>query len=356
MKTWKKIIRLLLLVVILLPVAVMIAIQIPAVQTFAVDKVAGVLTKNLDGTAHVGKVYFSYPNNLILKDVDLIQGADDTVAHLGKLLVKVKASSLLGDEARIRRFSLEDGRFHLRRYDDGSTNLSRLLAPMQKKAPKDSTQKGGGLPWESIRLDRLTLKHIDFSADTSLTVQDINLTARNLRYGPDGASGRIDNLTLRKGDELAVQELSMDLQYGPTGSSVRNLCYDDGYSNLQADYLTLDYDDPSVFSQFTDKVKLGVSLRKTRFDMRTLHPFLPKLKNMQLAATVEGKINGTVSNLQSDHLRVTTGTGETAARYRQHPVPCGSVPRRNQHGRPRRLCRRRRPKLQEIDHLPLCAR
>ena len=312
MKTWKKIVRLILLVVILLPVAAMIAIQIPAVQTFAVDKVAGVLTKNMDGTAHVGKVYFSYPNNLILKDVDLIQGADDTVAHLGKLLVKVKASSLLGDEARIRRVSLENGRFNLRRYEDGSTNLTRLLAPMQDKAPKDSTRKGGGLPWDSISLDRLTLKHIDFSTDTILSLQDINLLARNLRYGPDGASGRIDNLTLRKDDELAVQQLSMDLQYSPTGSSsVRNLYYDDGYSNLDADYLTLEYNDMSDFSQFMDKVRLGASLRHTRFDMRTLHPFLPMLKDMQLTATIEGKVSGTVSNLQSDHLRVTTGTGET---------------------------------------------
>ncbi len=314
MKTWKKIVRLLVLVVILLPVAAIIAIQIPAIQTFTVDKVAGALTKNIDGTAHVGKVYFSYPNSLILKDIDLIQGADDTVAHLGKVLVKVKASSLLGSEARIRRVSLENGYFRIRQYDDSTTNLSRLLSPLtqkEPKAPKDEAS-GGGMRWDAISLDRLTVKHIDFSADSTLALQDINLSARNLRYAADGASGRIDNLTLRKGDELAVHELSTDIQYSPTGSSaLRNFRYEDDYSQLQADYLTLEYNDLSDFSLFMDKVQLGASLRNTRFDMRSLHPFLPQLRDMQLTATVEGKIKGTVSDLQSDRIRVATGTGKT---------------------------------------------
>ena len=322
MKTWKRIVRLLVLVVIVLPVAAIIAIQVPAVQTFAVDKVAGVLTKNLDGTAHVGKVYFSYPNNLILKDIDLIQGADDTVAHLGKLLVKVKASSLLGNEARIRRVSLEDGFFNIRKYDDSTTNLSRLLAPLKNRPPKEPKEAraagdgeeaaAGGLPWDSFTLDKLNVKHIDFSLDSTLALQDINLSARRLHYGTDGASGRIDNLTLQKGDELAVQELSLDFQYDPAGSAaLRNLRYEDDYSLLDIDYATAEFNDLSDFSQFMDKVKLAASLRNTRFDMRTLHPFLPKLRQMQLAATVEGKIAGTVSNLQSDRLRVATGSGKT---------------------------------------------
>lgn len=133
-----------------------------------------------------------------------------SVAHLGKLLVKVKTSSLLGSEARIRRVSLENGYFRLRKYDDSTTNLSRLLAPMQNKPPKEpqspEEEGKGGLPWNSISLDRLTVKHIDFSADTTLALQDINLSARNLHYSEEGASGRINNLTLRKGDEMCIRD------------------------------------------------------------------------------------------------------------------------------------------------------
>ena len=106
MKTWKKIVRILVLVLLIIPAAAMIAVQIPAVQTALVGKVTETLSKDLDGDVRVGRVMLSFPNNLILKDVDVIQGADDTLAHLGKVLASVKTTSLLfSQEARIRRVS-----------------------------------------------------------------------------------------------------------------------------------------------------------------------------------------------------------------------------------------------------------
>ena len=110
MKTWKKIVRVLVLLVFLLPATLLVAVQIPAVQTAAVGKVTRMLSKDLDGDVRVGRVLFSYPNNLILKDIDVIQGDSDTVAHIGKLLVNLKTSSLLTDEADIRRVSLENSK------------------------------------------------------------------------------------------------------------------------------------------------------------------------------------------------------------------------------------------------------
>ena len=195
MKTWKKIVRLLILVALIVPAAILVAIQIPAVQTSAVRKAGELISKNLDGDIQVGSVYFSYPNNLILKDVDIIQGEGDTLAHLGKALVKIKATSLLfSKEARIRRVSLENGSFNIRRLDDSTTNLSALLAPMMGKEKDD--KESAGLPWEIIKLDRLNLKHIDFSTD-SLALRDINLAARDIRYSePLNLTARIDNLTL----------------------------------------------------------------------------------------------------------------------------------------------------------------
>ena len=303
MKIWKKIVRLLVLLVLILPVVAMIAIQIPAVQTFAVGKLSDSLTRNLDGAAHVGKVYFSYPNSLILKDVDIIQGADDTVAHVGKLLIKLKATSLVLDEAVVRRFSLEDGRVNIHRLDDSTTNLSRLLAPWLESPSKTI------LPWSAFRLDRFTLKHIDVTTD-ELALQDINLDARKLRYSSDGATARIENLTLRKGDELAVQRLSVDAKYDTTGVTLRDFHYVDDYSSIDADLLGLSFQDFSDFSHFTDKVGISASLQPSRLDLRTIQPFMD-LGGRQLALVVAGKVEGTVANLRSDRFRVTSDSGRT---------------------------------------------
>jgi len=311
MKTWKKIVRLLILVALIIPAAAMIAIQIPAVQTAAVRKAGDILSQRLDGDIRVGKVYISFPNNLILKDVDVIQGASDTVAHLGKVLVRLKTTSLLGSqEARIRRVSLEDGSLDIHRLDDSTTNLSALLAPLQKQAHPES--EGGGLPWKSIRLDRLNLKHIDFSAD-SLALRDINLTARNICYSePLNLSARIDNLTLEGKNGLNVNEMSTDLALGPEGLRLDGLHYGDDWTRIDADRVALGFNDFSDFSDFLEKVEIDASLQPSRLDLRTAEAFVP-LGGRQLAIWAEGQVKGTVSKLSSDRFRIQSDSRNTLA-------------------------------------------
>ena len=53
MKTWKKIVRLLILVALILPAAALVAIQIPAVQTAIVGKATGILNQDIDGEIFV---------------------------------------------------------------------------------------------------------------------------------------------------------------------------------------------------------------------------------------------------------------------------------------------------------------
>ena len=309
MKTWKKIVRMLFLVVVIVPVATLIAIQIPAVQTYAVDKVSQILTKDIDGTANVGKVYLSFPNNLILKDVDIIQGERDTVAHIGKVLINLKTTSLvLSQEARIRRISLEDGRIHIRHINDSTTNLSRLIAPLTAQNKTDKTEVGGGLPWESISLDRLTLKDIDFAYD-SLAVEDIHLSLRNARYEGSTAGARIERLSFRSGD-LQVEECRADLAYDSTGVAVKDLRYDDGFTQLRSKRLALGFSDFSDFSDFLNKVDIDASLQNSRIDLHTLKPFLD-LGGRELALWVDGSVKGSVNALQSDRFHIESATRQT---------------------------------------------
>ena len=309
MKTWKKIVRILLLVVIAIPTAAIIAVQIPAVQTAIVGKVTDRLSGQLDGEARIGKVYFSFPNNIILKDVDLIYAEADTVAHLGKVLVNVKASSLLfSDQARIRRVSVEDGKIGIRKINDSTTNLAALLAPMLNKEKKDD--EPFSLPWENVKLDKLTLKHIDCATD-SLDVRDINLAVRNVNYGKT-ASARIENLSLqemRRGFQL--DRLSGDVKLDSTGISVADLRFDDGHTDIYAD-AALGFNDFSDFSEFTDKVMIDADLHDSRLDLQTVKT-LTGGDVPDLALWLDGHVRGTLSDLSSHPLHVRSDSGQTTA-------------------------------------------
>ena len=319
MKTWKKIVRLLVLAVVIIPTAALIAVQIPAVQTALVNKVSRVLSKDLDGDIRVGEVMFSFPNNLILKDVDVIQGESDTLAHLGKVLAGIKTTSLLfSKEARIRRISVEDGFVAIRHIDDSTTNLAALLAPLQAKPKKESS---GGLPWENIHANRVDLKDIDFSLDSALQLRDINLRLREVRYG-ETVSARIESLTLREERcQMDLQAFSADVAMDSSGIQVRNLHADDGQSDIRAD-VSLGFKDFSDFSDFLNRVQLDADLHDTRFDTRTLRPVLQK-DIPELALWLDGQVTGSVSDLQSKLLHVESASQQTrlALKFRLKGLP-----------------------------------
>ena len=330
MKTWKKIVRIVVLAMVIIPTAALIAVQIPAVQTRIVNKVTETLSKNLDGRVEVGRVLISFPNNIILKDVNVIQGAGDTIATLGKALVSLKTTSLVfSEQALVRRVSLEDGSFTIRHLTDSTTNLSALLAPMPHNESGELV-----LPWDEIRVNKVTLKNIDFSTVNPFTaeegrkrnpraidwknigLQDINLTVRDLSYGK-ALSGRIADISLKEKNGLEVKHVEGDVTMDDTGIHISGLEYNDGWSDLHADNFELGFTDFSDFSDFVNKVRLSGTFRNTFFDARTLQ-YYAGMNEIPAGLWIDGKAEGTVNDLRSDGLRVRSDSKGTDMDLRFH--------------------------------------
>ena len=73
MKVFKRILLGLLAVVILIPVAAVVLVQIPAVQTFVGNKALKAVSKNLGGSVQVGDIRYALFNTLILSDVLVLE-------------------------------------------------------------------------------------------------------------------------------------------------------------------------------------------------------------------------------------------------------------------------------------------
>lgn len=314
----------LIIVIILIPVAAAIALQFPAVQTAAVNKAAELLSEKLDGEVTVGKVYLSIPNNLILKDVNAIYGERDTVASVGKLLVNLKAASLLTEELAVKRVSLEDGCFRLRKTDSATTNLSALIAPLLD--PDKEKDTASVSPFKSYRLDRLTVKNFNFSTEdrfadsisfssphqidwSNIGLEEINLDARHLKY-EDSLSVSIEKLTFKESRGMEVNHFSGDVSMSDNLIIIRSLDYDDGLSHILADSFSLGFDSFDDFSDFLNKVRLDGDFNGTTFDFRSLDYFAG-LDYMTLRLGLDGRVYGTVADLRSQHIDVTSDTGVT---------------------------------------------
>lgn len=330
----RKIVFSVLLVLLMIPAAVAVCIQIPVVQTALCNLIAGQVASKVDGQASIGKIYLSLPNNLILKDILITQNdGRDTVAYVGKFLVKVNAPSFFGDNPQIHRISLETGTLHLEKLKPLLARLSELRpvgpAPDTVSAEKES-------PFESVTLDLLRIKDFDFSLRNfnkepvdrtirpvkldwaDLHLQDINLEISSIVLS-DSLTCTIRNIAAKEMYGFDMNTFCCDVVLNSTGIHLDGLHYNDGCSDLVSPHLDLLCEDFSAFSDFCNKVSFDATFDNTFLDFKSLRYFGVK-DGLNLKLYVNGRVTGPVSHLDSECLDIYTGTRMTRLQLVPHIV------------------------------------
>ena len=332
MSRLKKIVLTLILAFLLLPAAIAVCIQIPVIQTAACNVLAGRIADRMGGRASLGRIYFSPPNYLILKDLFLFQkDGEDTVACVGKLLVKVDASSLLTGDPRIRRISLEEGAVHLEK-------LKPMLARLgEGKPPKDTSRTGFEIPFNSFRLDRLRIRDFSFSlfnpnrrkpADRTkhpvkldwgdLQLSDINLEMESIVID-NSVKCTIKNISAKERYGFDMNTFGCDVVLDTSGIHIDGLHYNDGYSNLVSPHLDLLFNDFTAFKDFCRNVTFDATFDNTFLDFKSLRYYGLK-DGINLKLYVDGRVTGPICHLDSECLDVQTGTHRTHLKLVPHIV------------------------------------
>lgn len=104
-----KVLMWILIVVLLLPVA----LYIPFVQDFAVDVATKMVKEKTGMNIGIGKLRLSFPVDLHLKDVYVVEASGDTMVRAGEAIADVKFMPLLKLDVRLNRLQLNDGYYRM---------------------------------------------------------------------------------------------------------------------------------------------------------------------------------------------------------------------------------------------------
>lgn len=104
-----KVLMWILIVVLLLPVA----LYIPFVQDFAVDVATKMVKEKTGMNIGIGKLRLSFPVDLHLKDVYVVEASGDTMVRAGEAIADVKLMPLLKLDVRLNRLQLNDGYYRM---------------------------------------------------------------------------------------------------------------------------------------------------------------------------------------------------------------------------------------------------
>lgn len=335
--TLKKIAVRTLLVLISVQVAVYIALQFPATQTFIIQKIVNAASANINGKINIGKVYIVFFNKIILKDISIVSddksplldslkrnfNQSDTLLSCKKLSVSIHTANLLKMQINLKSVNIESGVFNLQNEGGvGNTNLSRIFR-INKDRPKDTVSKGFpvNLLANTLKIKnfRFSLNNPDKYADkgdsiinfSNLNISNINVNINNVRVERDTLFGIIKNISGRDISGYKIAGLSGNLEISAKEAKIKNMRLADNYSTVNARYFYMQYNSSKDLGDFVKLVKLGIDLNKTFFSFKTIGRIAPKMANSTLGIFISGEINGTINDLRSKMLEVTSESGKT---------------------------------------------
>lgn len=335
-KTLKKILIGIIIGIVALQVTFYIALQFPGVQTRIVKGVINSLQENINGKINIDKIYIIFFNRVILKNVSIVSTdtsplldslktfhhQSDTLVSCEKISVSISPAELLKLNFRLTSLNLENGVFNLQNEAEGSSNLSRIFRSKNKKQKDTSTAKKPlDLNVNSLRVKnfRFTLnnpaKFTDKGDSTlnfaDLDVRNIHIDINHIRFNNDTIFAQVNNIAGEDKSGFRLKTLACNLELSGTQALLNNLILADGYSNITAGYFSMKYDSPKDLSDFTRKVVMGIDLQDAYLNFKTIGKIAPALHNSSLSFFATGEVTGTVSNLRTGSLKVTSESGQT---------------------------------------------
>ena len=305
-----------------LPIGAYLALQIPSFQTKAAQKAATSISKSLGAKVSIGRVYYVFFNKLIATNLTILYSDKDTLINSSKISVTINSSELLRGKLKLNDVNLYNGVFNLINETDSTTNIDRIFGNNSNNKKDKSLRKFPKIFIRNLKLHnfRFTLTNqfnsayktknygIDFS---NLKVKDINATIKNITATDSSINANISEIKFVEKSGFILKKLSAGFLIAPGGIWLDNLIINEENSLLKADYLSLLYSVPRPFSSFTQSVSINAKFNHSTIDFATIAFFAPSLWNNKLIVNIDGIINGPVSNLRTENLKVSSKSGLT---------------------------------------------
>ena len=295
-----------------MPVAAVLALQMPPVQSWAVEKATHALSAGLRKEVSVEKVYFVFFKRLILKNVQILSTPSDTLVHVRKLSMTFSHINPFSHKMLLQKVLLDGGAVHWK-------------TEMREDAVREKDTLVS--PW-NISLKELTLKNFRFTLTheersrhgafpdvidfADLDVQNIYIEATDLRFVRDTLYGTLKHLSAVEKSGYSLNQVTGAVSVSGSGVRVRNVSIQDAWSDIRATDFYMHYNSARDFKNFVDSVRLEADFSHALLSFRSLSCYAPALENNHLAAYLTGHVEGPVRYLTGNGFNIQSTSGETS--------------------------------------------
>ncbi len=303
----------------LLLLGLFIALQFPAVQTRAVQKLTTWLSEKTGYPVAINGVSISWLDELQLEGVRVYDAQDSLMIGIDEVMVDFDLISLLRDPTpRVDAVQLDKPYVQLiKNTPDSGLNINGFIRNIQALLPAKKNKSSKNVPFTigDVQITGGTFVYIDPYKDTlretfdynHFYLEGINATTREFIIQGDTIRTNIDFLTgIAPAYDFTIDTLSTDFIYSNTGMMFDDLLLQAGNSTLR-DSVVFKYRDQETFSYFQDSVQMYANLQNSILDKKELSVFIPALATYGDTYRISGKLKGPVRKFSISELDLQFG-------------------------------------------------
>ena len=289
-----------------------VLLQIPAVQKKLTDVVADKVGSLIGMKIEVGKVVPIPWNGVALKDVIILNPQNDTVLLSPSVKAVLDRLQLDSSFVSIKEIGLLKPVVHVEKDSLGNLNIASLLEALSSS----DTSSKFHLQIHEISIRDANVIYRDFTEEqtmdygvnfSNLALSKLFLQAHDFSMYDGNYALAIDNFSCEEQSGLKIQYLHALAHLCDTLIHCEDVALYTPTTKLAAQHFAMKYADFSDFSDFCGKVHLSANLHRSTVALHDISYFAPTLKDFPYSFSVEGAMEGTVSDFEIENLNIGYG-------------------------------------------------
>ncbi len=317
------------LLAIVVPVLAALLFSVHAVQNYAADRFAAIVSKRLDTRVEVGNVRVHLFNRVVIEQfyVEDLQG--DTLIYAGRIDVGFKGYSPVTGTVRLGDVILEEGNFFLAQDSLGVMNLRYLIDKLKSDKPKTS-KRPFRLRSNSLVLKDFHFKYRKFAPPekpygmnyADLDVDRIDLEFQRLDLENDSIRVGIKHLAAVEKCGFVLENFSArEAVVSGTGIRLSDFRVKSDPTDVEMAKLDFTYDRWNAFRNFISRVNIEADLGPSDVAFSTIAYFAPSLAEWETRIRAEGRVEGPVADLGGTLTSFSTRDTKGAVKFRITGLP-----------------------------------
>ncbi|MDB4160843.1 hypothetical protein N9772_00565, partial [Bacteroidia bacterium] len=289
-------------------------------KNYAADKATSYLSKELGVDIHIDEIELSYFDALKATDVYIADQKEDTLIFVSELQTDYDIFSFTSDKIRLNNVKIAGGNINIGvPKEETQLNIQFLIDHFKPVPTSKPSANSSSLIFDKVEITDTRFHYYNQNKappttrafdENDMIFRNLNGHLHNFTIIKDSLSFLIDNMSGKEKSGLVIEELKAKTIISPTTMEFANLHIQTPQSTI-CNFLRFSYTGYSDFSDFIKRVAIEANLAESRVHTNDIALFSNSLTAYNELITANGKITGTIVNLESIGLDLKVGNHTT---------------------------------------------